>query len=59
MHSEQPEASGPHIVMVRGPERGTVLPLLLIVAFPFLNFLLGRIFEGRRWANSDYAPSTD
>ncbi|MCA9706491.1 MAG: DUF4178 domain-containing protein [Myxococcales bacterium] len=39
--------------------RYVLLPLLLIVAFPFLNFLLGRIFEGRRWANSDYAPSTD
>ena len=34
------------------------LPLLVILAFPFLNFLLGRIFEGRRWANSDYAPSS-
>jgi len=38
--------------------RYIVVPLLLILAFPFLNFLLGRIFEGRRWSNSDYAPSS-
>lgn len=37
--------------------RYVVLPLLVILAFPFLNFLFGRIFEGRRWAKSDYAPS--
>ncbi|MEX1368746.1 MAG: DUF4178 domain-containing protein [Nannocystaceae bacterium] len=39
--------------------RYLVLPLIVILLFPFLNFVLGRIFEGRRWANSDYAPSTD
>ncbi|MEM9463178.1 MAG: hypothetical protein AAGF11_54050, partial [Myxococcota bacterium] len=39
--------------------RYILLPLLFILAFPFLNFLLGRIFEGRRWANSDYAPSSE
>jgi hypothetical protein len=37
--------------------RYVVLPLLVIIAFPFLHFLLGRVFEGRRWAKSDYAPS--
>jgi Domain of unknown function (DUF4178) len=37
--------------------RYLVLPLLVILAFPFLNFLFGRIFEGRRWSKSDYAPS--
>lgn len=36
--------------------RYMLLPLLVILAFPFLNFMLGRVFEGRRWANSDYAP---
>lgn len=39
--------------------RYIVLPLLIILAFPFLNFLLGRVYEARRWANSDYAPSTE
>ena len=39
--------------------RYILLPLLFILAFPFLNFLFGRIFEGRRWAKSDYAPSTE
>lgn len=38
--------------------RYIVLPLLVILTFPFLNFLFGRIFEGRRWAKSDYAPSS-
>jgi hypothetical protein len=37
--------------------RYVVLPLVLILAFPFLNVLFGGIFEGRRWAKSDYAPS--
>ena len=37
--------------------RYILLPLLLILTFPFLNFLFGRVFEGRRWAKSDYAPS--
>lgn len=39
--------------------RYILAPLVIILAFPLLNFLLGRIFEGRRWANSDYAPSTE
>jgi DNA-directed RNA polymerase subunit RPC12/RpoP len=38
--------------------RYILLPLLVILVFPFLNFMLGRIFEGRRWAKSDYAPSS-
>jgi hypothetical protein len=38
--------------------RYVLLPLVLILAFPFLNFLFGRVFEGRRWAKSDYAPSS-
>jgi DNA-directed RNA polymerase subunit RPC12/RpoP len=37
--------------------RYVLLPLLVILSFPFLNFLLGRVFEGRRWSKSDYAPS--
>jgi DNA-directed RNA polymerase subunit RPC12/RpoP len=39
--------------------RYILLPLLVILAFPFLNFMLGRVFEGRRWAKSDYAPSSE
>lgn len=38
--------------------RYLVLPLLVILAFPILNFLLGRMFEARRWSKSDYAPSS-
>ncbi len=38
--------------------RYMALPLLLILAFPIINFIAGRVFEGRRWANSDYAPSS-
>lgn len=34
------------------------LPLLFLLAFPFLNFMMGRIFEGLRWGQSDYAPSS-
>ncbi len=37
--------------------RYIVLPLLVILAFPLINFVLGRSYEARRWANSDYAPS--
>lgn len=37
--------------------RYVLLPLLVILSFPLLNFLLGRVFEGRRWSKSDYAPS--
>jgi len=39
--------------------RYLLVPLIVLFAFPFINFMLGRIFEGRRWAKSDYAPSTD
>lgn len=38
--------------------RYVLLPLLVILSFPLLNFLLGRVFEGRRWSKSDYAPSS-
>ncbi|MCH9684627.1 MAG: DUF4178 domain-containing protein [Deltaproteobacteria bacterium] len=38
--------------------RYMVLPLLFIIAFPIIGFMAGRVFEGRRWANSDYAPSS-
>lgn len=37
--------------------RYVVLPLVLILLFPFLNFLMGRVFEGRRWSKSDYSAS--
>jgi len=37
--------------------RYVLLPLLVILSFPFINFLLARVFEGRRWSKSDYAPS--
>lgn len=38
--------------------RYLVVPLIVIFLFPFLNFLFGRIFEGRRWMSSDYAHSS-
>jgi hypothetical protein len=34
-----------------------LLPLLVILSLPFINFLFGRVFEGRRWSKSDYSPS--
>ena len=39
--------------------RYIALPFLIIFGFPIFFWLLGRIFEGRRWANSDYASSSD
>lgn len=38
--------------------RYVLLPFLMIIAFPFINFVLGRTFEARRWSKSDYAPSS-
>ena len=35
--------------------RYVFLPLLAIILFPLLNLILGAVFEGRRWQNSDYA----
>ena len=37
--------------------RYILLPLLVILGFPILYFFFGAVFEGRRWANSDYASS--
>ncbi|MCA9682510.1 MAG: DUF4178 domain-containing protein [Myxococcales bacterium] len=34
--------------------RYALLPLLLIIAFPFINFMRKQAFETRRWANSDH-----
>jgi ribosomal protein S27E len=39
--------------------RYILLPFALILAFPILVGFLKLIFEGRRWQNSDYAPSED
>lgn len=38
--------------------RYIVLPFLVIFGFPILFWLFGRIYEGRRWANSDYVSSS-
>jgi hypothetical protein len=38
--------------------RYLALPFIIIFGFPILYWLLGAIFEGRRWANSDYASSS-
>ncbi len=35
--------------------RYVFLPLLAIILFPLINLILGAVFEGRRWQNSDYA----
>jgi hypothetical protein len=35
--------------------RYSVLAFLMILMFPLFNTLLGGIYEGRRWQNSDYA----
>ena len=35
--------------------RYVVLAFLVILMFPFFNTILGGVYEGRRWANSDYA----
>ena len=35
--------------------RYCVLAFLMILMFPFFNTILGGVYEGRRWANSDYA----
>lgn len=37
--------------------RYVFLALGVILTFPFLYWLMGRFFEGRRWSNSDYAAS--
>jgi hypothetical protein len=37
--------------------RYILLPLLVLLAFPIINFFRGAFFEGRRWNNSDYAAS--
>jgi hypothetical protein len=39
--------------------RYIAIPLLVIIAFPLLNLVLGLTFEGRRWQGSDYAGSDD
>lgn len=36
-------------------QRYTVLALVVILAFPLLTWLLGWLFERRRWQNSDYS----
>ena len=37
--------------------RYVVIPFFIIFGFPIVYWLFGAIFEGRRWANSDYASS--
>jgi DNA-directed RNA polymerase subunit RPC12/RpoP len=37
--------------------RYVLLPFVVIIAFPAIFWLFSVIFEGRRWANSDYASS--
>jgi hypothetical protein len=39
--------------------RYIVLPFLIILGFPIFFWILSRIYEGRRWANSDYASSSE
>ena len=39
--------------------RYIVLPFFIILGFPIFFWLLGRIFEGRRWANSDYVTTSN
>ena len=38
--------------------RYIVLPFFIIFGFPLIFWLMGRVYEGRRWANSDYATSS-
>ena len=38
--------------------RYILLPFLIIFGFPIFFWLLGRVYEGRRWANSDYVSSS-
>ncbi|HWB81337.1 MAG TPA: DUF4178 domain-containing protein [Nannocystaceae bacterium] len=35
-----------------------LVPLLFILGLPLTLFVLGLVFESRRWKNSDYAPSS-
>ena len=39
--------------------RYIVLPFFIIFGFPIFFWLLGRLYEGRRWSNSDYVSSSD
>lgn len=39
--------------------RYVFLPLALIVLFPLINLARRMAFEGKRWATSDHAPSTE
>lgn len=39
--------------------RYVLIPLLVIVFFPFMYWLFGAVFEGRRWQNSDYAAQSE
>jgi len=38
--------------------RYIVLPFFIILGFPIFFWLLARIYEGRRWSNSDYVSSS-
>ncbi len=39
--------------------RYIVLPFFIIFGFPMIFWLLGRVFEGRRWSNSDYVSTSN
>ena len=38
--------------------RYIVLPFIVIFGFPILFWLLGAVYEGRRWSNSDYSSGS-
>lgn len=38
--------------------RYSFLAFMIIISFPFVFWLLGALFEARRWSNSDYASSS-